>query len=240
MLDVLQPTPFDLRWRMFGIPVRVHPLFWLVALLLGPREDGFHALIWIVTVFVSILVHELGHALAAKAFGRSPAIILYSFGGLTISARDVTEHKAGREIVISCCGPLAGFILAVAIWGLLLANNAVPVFAWQDLLFGPRLLTWPEKESFQLLIVFLLYINVWWGLINLLPAYPLDGGHIVYYALTWFSPWQGARWTGWISIFTAVVIVLLAVQAQRIFLAVVFGMLAIEAYFRLLAHNRSD
>src|SRR4051812_37327197 len=64
MLLEPQTTEWDLRWMMFGIPVRVHPFFWLVCLLMGQSalELGvLYLLAWIGCVFVSILVHELGH-----------------------------------------------------------------------------------------------------------------------------------------------------------------------------------
>ena len=56
-----QPTPYDLRFSVAGIPVTVHPLFWLIALLLGSTGDILLVPIWVGVIFVSILVHELGH-----------------------------------------------------------------------------------------------------------------------------------------------------------------------------------
>ena len=69
MLGQVGPTEFDLRFSFLGIPVRVHPLFWVAAVVLGfPRgETGGQAfaliLVWTACLFVSILVHEMGHAL---------------------------------------------------------------------------------------------------------------------------------------------------------------------------------
>ena len=57
------PTRYDLRFSIAGIPVSVHPVFWLIALLFGSSGDPLLIPIWILVVFVSILVHELGHAL---------------------------------------------------------------------------------------------------------------------------------------------------------------------------------
>ena len=78
------PTQADLHFRIFGFPVRVHPLFWVVTVLLGlqGRADPFETLVWVGVVFVSILVHELGHATLERTFGGHPWITLYSFGGL--------------------------------------------------------------------------------------------------------------------------------------------------------------
>ena len=54
-------TPYDLRFHALGIPVRVHPLFWLGAALLAGRADDLAVIvIWVACVFVSILVHEYG------------------------------------------------------------------------------------------------------------------------------------------------------------------------------------
>ena len=80
------PTQADLHFRLFGFPVRVHPFFWVVSLLLGmggrDRPIRSNVLIWVAVVFVSILVHELGHAFMQRYYGGHPWITLYGFGGL--------------------------------------------------------------------------------------------------------------------------------------------------------------
>ena len=67
MFGNVTPTPFDLNFSLFGIPVRIHPFFWLVAILTGwnPYLPKL-IVIWVACFFVSILVHEMGHALTAK------------------------------------------------------------------------------------------------------------------------------------------------------------------------------
>ena len=67
-------------------------------------------LCWVVAVFLSVLVHEMGHALAIRALGVQPWITLYGMGGLT-------SHRGGRlppktQILVSLAGPAAGFALA--------------------------------------------------------------------------------------------------------------------------------
>ena len=87
MLFEPERTQFDLNWRMFGIPVRVHPWFWLMGVILGwsAVERGVQYLVlWIVCVFVSILVHEFGHVFMGLVFGSRGHIVLYSFGGLAV------------------------------------------------------------------------------------------------------------------------------------------------------------
>ena len=78
------PTQYDLRFTVAGIPVRVHPLFWLIALLLGAAGDPLLLPAWVLVIFVSILIHELGHALAFRRVGQDSRIVLHMAGGLTI------------------------------------------------------------------------------------------------------------------------------------------------------------
>ena len=73
-----------MKFRLLGIPVEFHWTFLIVAALLGASQrDPNAVLIWVAVVIVSVLVHEFGHALAARFFKQSPRILLHSFGGLT-------------------------------------------------------------------------------------------------------------------------------------------------------------
>ena len=132
MLAEPDRTPYDLRFRFLGFPVRVHPWFWIATLLLN--GDGLlrlgpeYLLIWIVVVFVSILVHELGHALAFRRFGADADIVLYAFGGLAIPTNSIAGR--GRRILVSLAGPIAGFVLFGIVYG---TNQA---FEWGQSLKG--------------------------------------------------------------------------------------------------------
>ena len=163
MFAAPNPTPYDLNFRLFGFSVRIHPLFWLGAVLLGGStlQAGIEYLaIWVVVVFVSILVHELGHSIAYKVFGAQSSIILWVLGGLAVPYTGI----AGRwqRIIVSLAGPLAGFLLAGAAYAILR-------FADPALRGGPLVGT---------LFLFLYFVNLYWNIINLLPVYPLDGGQV--------------------------------------------------------------
>ena len=164
MLD-MNPTAFDLRFRILGFPVRVHPLFWIVMALLGdfaindPVLGPAGILVWVACGFVSILVHELGHALASRAYGSPSQIILVAFGGVAISPYPV---QAGwQRLSVALAGPMAGF----ALLGLVVASEVA--FDWAQI--HPAL-----KRAAD----YLTYINLFWNLFNLLPIWPLDGGKI--------------------------------------------------------------
>jgi stage IV sporulation protein FB len=177
------PTPYDLRWTMFGIPVRVHPMFWLVSVIMGWNtiRSGLHfLLIWVACMFVSILVHELGHVWMGQAFGSRGHIVLYGFGGLAIGSNQLRERR--QRILVSFAGPLAGIIL-VFLW----ASNpqAFPAYLGMlksDFGFLPNadelgaIRTMPR--TLMITVSFLMFINLLWGFLNLFPVWPLDGGQI--------------------------------------------------------------
>jgi len=166
-----EPTQFDLRWRMLGTDVRVHPWFWIMSALLGwnlaDRNLGYLAL-WIVCVFVSILIHEFGHVLMGRCFGMPGYIVLYSFGGLAVGSNRLPRHW--QRILVSLAGPAAGFLLFGLIWVLF------------RFVLDRSMLT----ENLIITYLFLKWINLAWGFLNLLPIWPLDGGQVSRDLLDWW------------------------------------------------------
>lgn len=186
---LLEPdrTPYDLRFRLFGTPVRIHPMFWAVSALLGwnwfTREGPLYLLLWIACVFFSILVHEMGHVVMGRIFGRDGHIVLYSFGGLAIGCSDLPRRW--QRIAVSFAGPLAEFILfgviyAIVRWGL------PPERAFN--LLGDK-----GAEILLVVLYMLWVINLFWGILNLLPIWPLDGGKIARELLAGFMPSRGVE-----------------------------------------------
>lgn len=184
MFGQIAPTEFDLNFRVFGIPVRVHPVFWLSSAYLAWSFTGGQGdrlvlpklLIGTLCIFVAILVHELGHALMNRRFGWESEIVLYFFGGYATSMR----HSTWRDIAVSAAGPGAGFLLFGAAWiGLEWIRHTGP--------FG-------SPEMFALLAYALgvsYFINLVWNVANLLPVEPLDGGQISRELFLRYSPGDG-------------------------------------------------
>src|SRR5262245_61282247 len=118
------PTQADLHFRLFGIPVRIQPFFWVSSLLLGMGAgpaDLPRTFVLVVFLFISILVHERGHATMQSVFGGHPRITLYGFGGLA-SCNDC-DRTPWRQILISLAGPFAGFLLAAFVISVLMARG---------------------------------------------------------------------------------------------------------------------
>jgi Zn-dependent protease len=214
MLGTVAPTPFDLNFSLFGIPVRVHPFFWIVSAVMGWSDDWALTLIWMLCVFVSILIHEMGHALTADYYGWNAHVVLYSFGGYA-QYFETARRSTGRAILVTFAGPAAGFIFYAL------------VFATQKMLEnrGVELSPYAEDALYNLE-----FINLWWGLVNLLPVYPLDGGQISRAALEHWRGREGVALSLTISLIVAGAVAYWMFTHHRNYAGVLFAMLAIENF----------
>lgn len=233
------PTQYDLRFTLAGIPIRVHPLFWLIALLLGSSGALIEIPIWILVVFISILVHELGHAMAFRRYGIQSQIVLHAMGGLTIpqstpwgTSWASVSPSPRQEVVISLAGPFAGFIFASLVMAGVMISGGVLL---PDKLFGflslPLIARMPfGGDVLSVFLTMLLYVNVFWGVFNLLPVYPLDGGQVTRNVLIQYDPWGGARKSLWISVIAGGIIALIGLLRLELYIAILFGLLAFQSY----------
>ena len=182
-----------IRFSLFGIPIEVQPFFWVMSALMGgalnadSRAAFFAMALFVVAAFISILVHELGHALTGRKLGGGYAkIVLTAFGGLAYNQGGKFDRQ--QRFWMIAAGPGAGFLFLIVILAVLaLAFNGPDVTAFtSQVLFGTRapfstdeLVNFlREKPFIYLFLSHLLWINFWWGVINLLPVMPLDGGQI--------------------------------------------------------------
>lgn len=242
LLGEPERTQADLCFRLFGIPVRVHPFFWLVALILGANliHSPVDLLVWILAVFIAILVHEVGHAVLMRLFGFRPSITLYGLGGLASYDRfwggSAWAHTPAGQILIHAAGPGASLALAGLIVTLvwlsghpLQADIGLPYGLW----VGFEL---PGSELLNQFLNWLVWILLAWSFLNLLPVYPLDGGQIVREILLWLNPHQGMLQTMVLSVVVAGGFCLAAVLVWRsLFLAILFGYLAFANLMSLQA-----
>jgi Zn-dependent protease len=194
-------SPYDLQFKLGGIPVRIAWSFWLVAVVLGYDNARFiDALfaqtsngivpwlaIWCGVMFVSILLHEMGHAVAFRLCGFDASVVLYHFGGLAIPASGfgrtrATSLSAWQNIAIAAAGPgvqllLAAIVLAVVHFAGYEPTLGFPSFLGRwDWLHEGDLITEPGLYAS---VMFLLHVNIYWALFNLIPVWPLDGGRIM-------------------------------------------------------------
>lgn len=243
LFQPLAATRYDLRFRVMGISVRVHPSFWLITLLLGARGDLLLLPVWVLVVFVSILVHELGHALAFRRLGQDSYIVLHLMGGLTIP-RSVAwgggwanvALSPRQEIFISLAGPGAGFLFAglVILLIVILGGSVLPSLFLGFIPLPINAVLPFGGQYVRLLFSILLWVNFVWGLFNLLPVLPLDGGNVARNILLQYDPWDGVRKALWLSAITGGLIAFLELFIYRnILMALLFGFLAFQSYLSI-------
>jgi Zn-dependent protease/CBS domain-containing protein len=159
-----------------GIPIRVHWTFsilllWIFASGLlqgGTARAGLRSAAFILAVFFCVVLHELGHALAARHYGvRTRSITLLPIGGVAQLER--MPQKPVQELVIAAAGPLVTAAIAAA----LLAQ-----LAWRGSL-GEAVPTEGTAFPFGNFVGTLAMVNVTLLLFNLLPAFPMDGGRML-------------------------------------------------------------
>lgn len=226
-----QATQYDLNFTLLGVPVRVHPLFWFFAAILGMnlREPMLVAM-WVAVVFVSIVVHEFGHVLAFRYFGIPSYVVLHSFGGLAIPRR-AGRWSTWEQIAISAAGPAAGFALVgVMLLFLKLGGMQVELDYAPPINFG--LAIGGLKPRNLRIICFLLFeVNIYWGIMNLLPVFPLDGGQIARAILEHSDRRSGLVKSLWLSIYVAALVAVYAFfKSEDQFLGIMFCILAYSNY----------
>lgn len=190
-----------LSFRLGKIPVRVQVWFFVLAGVLG-AGDPAHLALWVGIVFVSVMLHELGHAMTGMAFGLQPSIELHGMGGTT-SWSTTKPLSTFQRVAISLAGPFAGFAVGAAVFGLAAAGVFPPtdpgtwfinLWSW-NWEIPADLKTWIRDT--------LLFVNIAWGIFNLLPMLPLDGGNVLFQLLNAMTKGRGERPARIISIVMA-------------------------------------
>lgn len=232
----------DLNFQLLGIPVRVHPFFWLIAVMLGLGKDTQMSdmLIWVVAVFLSVLIHEMGHALTMRAYGIWPRITLYGLGGVaSYDPADARRVNSLGQVLISFAGPGSQFLLAAALTGIIFAAGYGIVLAH----IGPIYFFIPASGEVIVsggltdLIFNLILVSVLWGALNLIPVYPLDGGQIARELFLAANPRNGISQSLTLSVVAAVAMAVVGLVQQSLFMAILFGFLAFGSYQMLQAYR---
>lgn len=175
-----------IHFKIFGIPVRVEPFFWVTLAIIGGAIGASSAAailqvaLFVIAGFISVLVHELGHALTARKFGAYSTITLQAFGGY--AAYSGARFSRPQHFVVTAAGPAVQILLGLGLYA------AMPH------------LTGINREAF-VFILSICWISIFWAVLNLLPILPLDGGQMLHAIL---GP-QRVRTTLWVTIIASAV-----------------------------------
>lgn len=194
------------------IPISIHPAFWIMAFAIGwlNTMNPIAMVIWVPVIFVSVLIHELGHALTALLFGQKVAVDLVLLGGLT-SRWGNRRPSLFQDFLIVLNGPLAGFGLCAVAYYLLTH-------------FGSDQSLW----SYALLVA--VNVNLFWTLVNLLPIQPLDGGKLFAIILESIFGFRGVKIALFTSILLAGAMGLLCFANRMVLAGAFFMIFAFESY----------
>lgn len=209
------------------IPITIHFFFWITAALIGFLNSGtwIGTLIWIFVILVSVLVHEMGHALTAVFFGLRPRIELVALGGLTYHQGEKLPFWKQFFIVLN--GPVFGFLLFV-LAGVFLKFGVAPASFGGGVL---KLFYW---------------VNLVWTILNLIPVMPLDGGQLLRIVLESFFGAKGFRYSLIIGMGISGVISLGFFLYQQYLIGALFFLFAFQSWdmfrrLKLLSNvDRSD
>jgi Zn-dependent protease len=155
-----------IHFTILGIPVRVEPWFWLTMALIGESfrtADGstgiMHTVAFVFAGFLSILIHELGHALTIRKYGLPTSITLQAFGGYAAYPAGRLSRK--QSFWVTFAGPAVQLTLGVL------------------LIFLARAISIPDGSLFEPFLVYLISVSIFWAIFNCFPIYPMDGGHML-------------------------------------------------------------
>jgi Zn-dependent protease/CBS domain-containing protein len=184
-------TPQGSVWslRLLGVPVRLHFTFVLLLVFLivtglgGNQSMGYYAA-YLIALFASVLLHELGHAWVGSRYGiRTLEVVMFPIGGVSRMERD---PKPREELWIALAGPLVNLALAGVLFALLYYRHAI---------VGLRDLLQPTDTN---LIERIAFGNLILALFNFIPAFPMDGGRVLRSVLARFKPENEAtRMAAW-------------------------------------------
>lgn len=203
-----------ISFSLFKIPVRVEPWFWITLALIGgvlgadTKQALFEILLFLIAGFISILVHEFGHGLTAKHFGKQVEIVLQAFGGYAAYSGGAPLSRT-KTFLITAAGPAIQVALGFVVLLITLQMGMIN----------------PQAINF---LRTLYEISFFWAILNLIPVLPLDGGRIVE---TILGP-QRIRTTLMISMAVAIGIGVLSLVflPGSILLPLFMGMMAYESY----------
>jgi Zn-dependent protease len=163
-----------------GIDIKVHATFLLIVLFFGFQWSIIHGAAGfvfgaalIIALFACVVLHELGHSLAAQYFGINVReIILLPLGGLALLERNAT--KPVQEFVIALAGPLVNVVIAVVLLVVIALSSTVDAMMFMAMVQGIN-----ADLTLSTFLNWLFEANVLLVLFNMIPAFPLDGGRIL-------------------------------------------------------------
>lgn len=207
-----------IRFKFLGIPITVELWFWLTMAFIGGGlsansvEALLRVALFVLAGFVSILIHEMGHALMIRKFGLPTQITLTTFGGYAAHPAGILSRK--KSFIVTAAGPVIQIVFGLFVW-LIYVNTTMP------------------SNNIEYFVFILAAISIIWAIFNCLPIFPLDGGQMLASIL---GP-RRAKVLHMTGIICAVIIGLIGLKLGYMLVLVFMGLFAWQNY-QMLQQNR--
>ncbi len=164
--------------KPFGIPTSIHWTFWILIVWIiyinGSQGQTGAETIWYIgfvfTIFACVVLHELGHSLAARRYGiQTRSITIFPIGG--VASLEKIPEKPQQELVVAFAGPLVNILIAIGLW-LFLSLTGEMHLNVEDV----EEMTHINGGNF---LLSLLIVNIMLVVFNMIPAFPMDGGRVL-------------------------------------------------------------
>ena len=225
-------------WRiciLFGTPVYLTSSY-LLLVVLGFMFTGWdleRGFLWIFAVTASLFIHEFGHVFAARANGHSSEVYLWGLGGVTVPSG---ESRGWRGIFMSLAGPGAGFLAAYLLYLFAMPGDLRPDLL--DYARGGSRYPIADTTLWPYLHQKLVFIGMVWTFFNLLPIYPMDGGHALEDFLGLFMRrHQAAKLSALAGMLVGIPVAVLGLMNGFLIVGILVGWMALQNYERFRGNS---
>ena len=200
-----------IRFSLFSIPVRIELWFWVTTAFLGGAFDATNqeallgTAMFMLAAFISVLIHEMGHALTIKRFKQPTQVVLTFMGGYATYPPGVLTRK--RSFLVTLAGPALQLVFGI---GIIFLSEYLP----------------SQGKQVDIFFANLIWISIIWAVFNCLPIYPMDGGQMLSAVL---GP-RRAKVVHMPGIVTAAIIGMLALLTGGLFITIFMGMFAYQNF----------
>ncbi len=197
-----------LKIRLFGFPLHIHATFLILALfVLDAGFGGIGVALWMAAAFLSVLIHELGHAFTARLLGGTvDKVMIHGIGGTTFWSAPWMNRSFARRFLVAAAGSGLEVAFALGVFGLVKAGvfgeiTALIVESPFTVYLGDSLFL---EHWLSFFLGTFIWISVVWGLLNWLPIGGLDGSHMLASVLEKVLPGRGRFHAALIGLIVAI------------------------------------
>ncbi len=223
-----------LKLRLFGFPLHIHATFLILGLfVLDAGFGGVGVVLWIAAAFLSVLIHELGHAFTARLLGGAvDRVTIHGIGGTTFWTAPWMNRSLGKRFLVAAAGSGLEVVVALGVFSLVRAGvfgeiSALVVESPFTVYLGDSLFL---EHWLSFFLGTFIWISVVWGLLNWLPIGGLDGSHMLAVLIEKVLPGRGRFHAAVIGLIVAAVAAWWFFDRGYRFAPIIFMLFAVQEF----------